>query len=64
MDCPWIDSGYRGNNRAIRAAFSNSGDVTVFMQSIRDCAIQALLSNLYKEYAIDQGSMVKVVKLG
>ena len=30
MDCPWVDSGYRGNNRAIRIVLSNSGDVTVF----------------------------------
>jgi hypothetical protein len=30
MDCPWVDSGYRGNNRAIRVALSDSGDVTVF----------------------------------
>ena len=64
MDFPWVDSGYRGNNRAIRIALSDSGDVTVFKQSIRDRTIQALLSDLYKEYAIDQGSMVKVVKLG
>ena len=49
MDCPWVDSGYRGNNRAIRIALSDSEDVTVFKQSIRDRTILALLSNLYKD---------------
>ena len=49
MNCAWVDFDYRSNNKAIRIALSSSGDVTVFKQSIRDRAIQALLSNLYKD---------------
>ena len=35
MDCPGIDSDYRENNKAIRIALSSSGDIAVFMRSIK-----------------------------
>ena len=63
MNCAWVDFDYRSNNKAIRIALSSSGDVAVFMQSIRNRTIQELLSNLHKNQAIVQGSIVKVVKL-
>ena len=62
MDCPRIDSGYRENNRAIRIALSDSGDVSVFKQSFRNRTIQALLF-IRTKISDRSGSIVKVVKL-